>query len=203
MTTLFKKTISIAVTLVMLFTMCLSAPMTVSAVTAKVTVNNSGNVYTVDATVGQELAAPTEKVNGMLFLGWYSDPACTVEYGAVQENETRKAYAKYPSTYIPFNEKGEKFALLTSSIQKASGDYTYLFEARADFVQYLQGINDQELANYILSIKKNVTQVRREPVLDEKGEPKFDENNEEVVNIIPCRRVGNVKEPNNNAGNWE
>ncbi|MBO5807160.1 MAG: hypothetical protein J6Q98_03080 [Bacteroidaceae bacterium] len=105
--------------------------------------------------------------------------------------------------YIPFNEKGEKFALLTSSIQKASGDYTYLFEARADFVQYLQGINDQELANYILSIKKNVTQVRREPVLDEKGEPKFDENNEEVVNIIPCRRVGNVKEPNNNAGNWE
>ena len=105
--------------------------------------------------------------------------------------------------YIPFNTKGEKFELLTGSIQKASGDYTYLFEARADFVQYLQGINDQELANYILEIKKNVTQVRREPVLDEKGEPKFDENNEEVVNIIPCRRVGSVKEPNNNAGNWE
>ena len=105
--------------------------------------------------------------------------------------------------YIPFNTKGEKFALLTSSIQKASGDFTYLFEARADFSQYLQGINDQELANYLLEIKKNVTQIRREPVLDEKGEPKFDENNEEVVKLIPCRRVGNVKEPNNNAGNWE
>ena len=42
---------------------------------------------------------------------------------------------------------------------------------------------------------------------DEQGEVEeeyeFDENNEEVVNIIPCRRVGNVKEPNNNAGNWE
>ena len=48
-----------------------------------------------------------------------------------------------------------------------------------------------------------MTQVRREPVLDEKGEPKYDENNEEVVTLIPCRRVGNVKEPNNNAGNWE
>lgn len=105
--------------------------------------------------------------------------------------------------YIPFNEKGEKFTLLTNSIQKASGDYTYLFEARADFVQYLEGINDQELANYILEIKKNVTQVRREPVLNAKGEPTFDENEEEVVNIIPCRRVGSVKESNNNAGNWE
>ena len=105
MTKRFKKLISIAVALVMLLSLCLSAPLTASAATVKVTINNSGSVYTVDATIGAELAAPAERVNGMHFLGWYSDPACTVEYGKVQENETRKAYAKYPSTYIPFNEK--------------------------------------------------------------------------------------------------
>ncbi len=104
--------------------------------------------------------------------------------------------------YIPFGN-GEEFTLLADSIPTKSGGQQFLFEARADFDQYLKGINEQEYNNYILSIKKNVTQVRREPVLDEKGEPKYDENNEEVVTLIPCRRVGNVKEPNNNAGNWE
>ena len=104
--------------------------------------------------------------------------------------------------YIPFGN-GEEFTLLADSVPTKSGGQQFLFEARADFDQYLKGINEQEYNNYILSIKKNVTQVRREPVLDEKGEPKYDENNEEVVTLIPCRRVGNVKEPNNNAGNWE
>lgn len=104
--------------------------------------------------------------------------------------------------YIPFGN-GEEFTLLADSIPTKSGGQQFLFEARADFSQYLKGINEQEYNNYILGIKKNVTQVRREPVLDEKGEPKYDENNEEVVVLIPCRRVGNVKEPNNNAGNWE
>lgn len=105
MKTRFKKTLSIAVALVMLLSLCLSAPLTVSAATISVTVNNSGNIYTVDATPGEELPAPTDRTNGMTFLGWYSDPACTTEYGAVQENETRKAYAKYPSTFIGFEGK--------------------------------------------------------------------------------------------------
>ena len=104
--------------------------------------------------------------------------------------------------YIPYGN-GEKFTLLTDSISKAGGGYTQLFEARADFSQYLTGINDQEYDNYILGVKKKVTQVRREPVLNEKGEPMFDEYDEEIVKIIPCRRVGSVKEANNNAGNWE
>lgn len=104
--------------------------------------------------------------------------------------------------YIPFGN-GEIFTLLADSIPTKSGGQQHLFEARADFDQYLKGINEQEYNNYILGIKKNVTQVRREQVLDEKGEPKYDENNEEIVKLIPCRRVGNVKEPNNNAGNWE
>lgn len=104
--------------------------------------------------------------------------------------------------YIPYGN-GELFTLLADSIPTKSGGKQHLFEARADFDQYLQGINEQEYNNYILGIKKNVTQVRREPILDAKGEPKYDENNEEVVKLIPCRRVGNVKEPNNNAGNWE
>ena len=104
MKTRFRKFTSIAVALVMIASLCLSAPLTVSASTAKVTVNNSGNIYTVDANVGEELAAP-ERVNGMQFLGWYSNPECTEEYGAVKENETRKAYAKYPSTFIGFESK--------------------------------------------------------------------------------------------------
>ena len=104
--------------------------------------------------------------------------------------------------YIPYGN-GEKFALLTDSISKAGGGYTQLFEARADFSQYLTGINDQEYDNYILGVKKKVTQVRREPVLNAAGEPMFDEYDEEIVKIIPCRRVGSVKEANNNAGNWE
>ncbi|MBO5913126.1 MAG: metallophosphoesterase [Clostridia bacterium] len=105
MTTHFRKILSIAVALVMLLSLCLAAPLTVSAATVQVTVNNSGNIYTVDANVGEELAAPAERVNGMHFLGWYSNPECTEEYGAVQENETRKAYAKYPSTFIGFEGK--------------------------------------------------------------------------------------------------
>lgn len=104
MTTHLKKLLSVAVVLVMLIGICLSAPITVSAATVQVVVNNSGNIYTVDATVGEELAVP-ERANGMRFLGWYSDPACTEEYGAVKENETRKAYAKYPSTFIGFEGK--------------------------------------------------------------------------------------------------
>ena len=104
--------------------------------------------------------------------------------------------------FIPYGN-GAKFTLLTDSISKAGGGYTQLFEARADFEQYLKGINDQEYDNYILGVKKKVTQVRREPVLNEKGEPTYDEYDEEIVKIIPCRRVGSVKEANNNAGNWE
>lgn len=104
--------------------------------------------------------------------------------------------------YIPYGG-GEKFTLLTDSISKAGGGYTQLFEARADFDQYLKGINDQEYDNFILNVKKKVTQVRREPVLNAAGEPMYDEYDEEIVKIIPCRRVGSVKEANNNAGNWE
>lgn len=104
--------------------------------------------------------------------------------------------------YIPYGN-GEKFTLLTDSISKAGGGYTQLFEARADFSQYLTGINDQEYDNYLLGVKKKVTQIRREPVLNAEGEPMYDENNEEIVKIIPCRRVGSIKEANNNAGNWE
>lgn len=104
--------------------------------------------------------------------------------------------------YIPYG-KGEKFTLLTDSISKAGGGYTQLFEARADFEQYLADINKQEYDNFILGVKKKVTQVRREPVLNAQGEPMYDEYDEEIVKIIPCRRVGSVKEANNNAGNWE
>ncbi len=116
-----KKLISWLCVLTLIFGLCTAAPLTVSAATASVTVNNSGTVYTVDATVGSELPAPADRANGMQFLGWYSDPECTTEYGTVGENETRKAYAKYPSTYIPFNEKEY---VVNNSIRDNSQNYS-------------------------------------------------------------------------------
>lgn len=101
----FKKIISLTCAVVMLLTVCIASPLSVSATTVKVTVNNSGNVYDVNATVGEKLPNP-ERVNGMLFLGWYSDPACTVEYGTVAANESRTAYAKYNNTFLGFNNYG-------------------------------------------------------------------------------------------------
>ncbi|MBO5745877.1 MAG: hypothetical protein J6S13_02155 [Clostridia bacterium] len=85
--------------------------MTVSAATASVTVNNSGTVYTVDATVGSELPAPTERANGMSFLGWYSDPECTVPFGAVQSDESRTAYAKYDTVKVTFGNGNKQLNL--------------------------------------------------------------------------------------------
>ena len=99
-----KRIVSLLVATVLLLTVCLTAPLTASAATVSVTVNNSGTVSTIDAAVGEELPRP-ERINGMTFLGWYSDPELTVEYGKVQVNETRQAYAKYPKTLITFEQK--------------------------------------------------------------------------------------------------
>lgn len=78
--------------------------------------------------------------------------------------------------FVPFGN-GAKFELLTSCDTTKSGSAQYLFEARTPYETYLQDINDQELANLIYQMKK--------------------------MDRYCGLKVGDVENPNNNAGNWE
>lgn len=78
--------------------------------------------------------------------------------------------------FVPFG-KGEKFELLTSCDTTKAGSAQYLFEARTPYDVYLQDINDQELANLKYQMKK--------------------------MDRYCGLKVGDVENPNNNAGNWE
>ncbi len=89
----------------------------------------------------------------------------------------------YPKTFVvdslqfvPFGN-GEKFELLTSCDTTKSGSAQYLFEARTPYETYLKDINAQELANLIYQMKK--------------------------MDRYCGLKVGDVENPNNNAGNWE
>lgn len=112
--------------------------------------------------------------------------------------------------YIPFSKDSEgnlvEFymkadSIPTSSVNKAGG-YIPVFEARADFIQYLDGLNQQELDNYLLQMKTTGFEYREEVRVDKKGEPLTDENGAPLKRKIPCRKVGDVTKNNNNAGNW-
>ena len=88
----------------------------------------------------------------------------------------------YPKTfvadslaYVPFG-RGEKFELLTSCDTTKSGSAQYLFEARTPYETYLQDLNEQELANLKYQMKK--------------------------MDRYCGLKVGDVENPNNNAGNW-
>lgn len=78
--------------------------------------------------------------------------------------------------FVPFG-KGEKFELLTSCDTTKAGSAQYLFEARTPYDVYLQDINDQELANLKYQMKK--------------------------MDRYCGLKVGDIENPNNNAGNWE
>ena len=89
----------------------------------------------------------------------------------------------YPKTFVadslafvPFGNDN-KFELLTSCDTTKSGSAQYLFEARTPFETYLSGVNDQELANLKYKTKK--------------------------MDRYAGLKVGDVENPNNNAGNWE
>jgi hypothetical protein len=89
----------------------------------------------------------------------------------------------YPKTFVadsiafvPFGN-GEKFELLTSCDTTKSGSAQHLFEARTPYEAYLKNINDQELRNLIYQMKK--------------------------MDRYCGLKVGDVENPNNNAGNWE
>ena len=78
--------------------------------------------------------------------------------------------------FVPYG-KGEKFELLTSCDTTKAGSAQYLFEARTPYDVYLQDINEQELANLKYQMKK--------------------------MDRYCGLKVGDVENPNNNAGNWE
>lgn len=101
--------------------------------------------------------------------------------------------------YIPFNKENKKFLIETSASRN-------LFQATADYADYLQGIDDKELEMYILKEKRLATKIRKVYQYDENGDRKrhmVDGKEEDIFDAIPCRRIGDSEHANNNAGNWE
>ena len=78
--------------------------------------------------------------------------------------------------YVPFGN-GAKFELETRVDSTRSGTPLYLFEARTPYEVYLSGLNEQELLNLI--------------------------DKQDKLGRYCGLKVGDVEEPNNNAGNWE
>ena len=121
------------------------------------------------------------------------------------------AYDIQQLRYIPFSKDSVgnpiEFWLKADSIlpnaqaNRKAGGYIQVFEARADFVHYLQGLNEQELNNYLLQVVTNGTEFREEVRVDKNGEPLMGANGV-LKRRIPCRKVGDVTKNNNNAGNW-
>lgn len=78
--------------------------------------------------------------------------------------------------YVPFGN-GAKFEMETRVDSTRSGTPLYLFEARTPYEVYLKGLNEQEIKNLIDVCEKQ----------------------DRYIGL----KVGDVEEPNNNAGNWE
>lgn len=96
---------------------------------------------------------------------------------AVKDTIFAKGFDADSLSFVPFGN-GAKFELNTNDSQKTkSGAPIHLFEAKVPFNVYLEGINEQELINL------NDTQKK--------------------LNKYQGLKVGDVENPNNNAGNWE
>lgn len=67
----------------------------------KVIENVNGEISTKYFAAGDTLPKG-QSTPEMDFLGWYSDPECTVDFGTVKSGETRTAYAKYNKKVIKF-----------------------------------------------------------------------------------------------------
>ncbi|MDR2011016.1 MAG: hypothetical protein LBQ22_11125 [Bacteroidales bacterium] len=89
--------------------------------------------------------------------------------------------------YIPTGTKVQ-FVMDTASVMTGSQVEVKVFEASATYDDVLYGLDEQEIINlkakYRAADKNN----------PEKIDPKL---------VVPVLRVGNLKEANNNAGNWE
>jgi hypothetical protein len=78
--------------------------------------------------------------------------------------------------FVPFTD-GAQFELEAAAVETGSRVVVQVFEASVLNNVFLQGLDKQLIINY--------NELRRE------------------ITGFPGMRVGNVKEPNNNAGNWE
>ena len=87
-----------------------------------------------------------------------------------------KGYQIDSLAFVPFGN-GARFEVETSVDTTKAGGPQYLFEARTPYEVYLSGINEQELKNLISDMKK--------------------------MDRYCGLKVGDVENPNNNAGNWE
>lgn len=87
-----------------------------------------------------------------------------------------KGYLKQGYQYIPFDGT-EKFSLSATTQLSKSGKQMPLMECGAQYQQYLNGMDENSVANLI-------------ETANESGR-------------YPGLKIGDLTQPNNNAGNWE
>ncbi|MEG1738179.1 MAG: hypothetical protein RR137_08605 [Odoribacter sp.] len=103
----------------------------------------------------------------------------TVKVSAL-ENVFGKDYAADDLRYIPFTKKKYQFKMGASSVFTDSGVEVPIFEARISNMEIFEDIRNQY----------------NDQLLEENGERMR-------LNKYPGLKVGDLKEANNNAGNWE
>lgn len=97
-------------------------------------------------------------------------------YVSVMKSVFGENYNLDSLAYVPYG-KGAMFEMNTGEYETASGTKIPLFEAKVPFKVYLDGLNRQQIINLV----KQAT------------------TNEKYEGLM----VGDVNQPNNNAGNWE
>ena len=97
-------------------------------------------------------------------------------YVAVKEALFGEHYVADSLCYVPYS-KGKKFDLQTNVLTSSAGLNIYVFECKTPYVDYLEGLDGQEIINIIDVANK--------------------------LERYPGLKVGSVNEANNNAGNWE
>lgn len=97
-------------------------------------------------------------------------------YVSLKDSIFGKGFNADSLRYVPFGN-GAEFEMETRVDSTRSGTPLYLFEARTPYEVYLNGMNQQEIINLI--------------------------DYDEKTDRYPGLKVGDVNEPNNNAGNWE
>ena len=118
------KITAILCALALVASVFIALPLTVAAGTVNVTVNNNGYISTLSVAAGNEIPEPAYD-DELDFLGWYSDVDLTVPFGAVKENESRTAYAKYNKTVITFENKSDYVFDVTYRDDADSCDYAF------------------------------------------------------------------------------
>ncbi len=88
----------------------------------------------------------------------------------------RGGYLAEELTIVPFSDE-ERFELSATMLVGKSGRQTPLMECGAQYQQYLNGLNENNIANLI-------------EAANETGR-------------YPGLKIGDLSTPNNNAGNWE